>query len=328
MVALDVGRWAIVLLAVVSGEAGDSEPGAPLSLVTVDAPESYWASGGFVEMTPPIRLPSRDGRERIVVWLRIPPEGQITVARLADGRMSLEVPPGTIADRVDMRDGSDARSVADVRGTRFGVGDEYFHVLRPLPGAVLAGIEWPRGSAQAGRDATDYMVHRLEEAWQTLGDAERDAALSHFASLNDCAVCHAHDKRERSRFDAPSDGDDAPPNRATDDSGLYTIATVLADGAPVEGHRARDMNEGDPYVSVRCEDGSNATFSVALGGRRRRFACGDGSVPYARLDVRAAMAHGDPHARGVCTSRAYLSEHMSEETRTAYARVLEECRAK
>jgi hypothetical protein len=113
------------------------------------------------------------------------------------------------------------------------------------------------------------------------------------------------------------------PNRGTDASGLYTTASILGDSAPLETHRARDMNEEDPYVSVVCADGRPAVFAVR--GARRHFACDDGSVPYATLDMKRALADADPRARAVCRSRAYLGEHMAPGDRAPFADAFAEC---
>jgi hypothetical protein len=311
-------RWAPVLLFALPGHR--DEPRAdethvrPVSIVR---PDTYWASHGFVEMTPPIRLPSRDGAERIIVWLRVPDGQRIAVVRRADGAATLSYPTETVSDRVDIRDWREPSSVQDVRGTRFEQGQEYFHVLRPLSPAGLEGLEWPRGDQLATRAATEEMLARLGEQ-----------APSLFAMQNDCASCHAHDKAERRRFPSNASvatAEGAAPNRGTDADGLYTVATVLADSAPLETHRPRDMNEGDPYVSVACEDGTAAELVVGARGRWRHFRCDDGSVPYARFDLGRALAEEDAHARAVCQSRAYLWNHMDGDGRAAFASAFEEC---
>lgn len=318
-------RWALLLLLALPGRGDAKDAEADVSDVAIVDPASHWSSGGFVEMVPPIRLPSRDGRERIEVWLRIPDGGVIRVLRTAEGRPTLSYPPGTIADRLDLSDARDRGSVQDVRGTRFAIGGERFHVLRRLEAQGLQGLEWPRDGDDAGRVATETMVKRLGAASAGAGDPARDATLSLFAAQNDCAFCHEHGKKERQGMRA-ADGDDGPPpNRGTDASGLYTVASVLADDAPIETHRARDMNEGDPYVSATCADGESAVFRVDRRGARRRFACDDGSLPRARVDLPRALSDGDAHARGVCDSRAYLWRHMEADGRQAFAAAFEEC---
>jgi hypothetical protein len=298
--------------------------------VTIEDPATYWTRSGFVEMTPPVRLPSQDGRERIVIWLRLPENSVLRVVHREGERATLSYPPGTVADRVDMRDARRASSVADVRGTRFESGQEYFHVLRSLapPGksaagptgtaALLNGLEWKRGDAVAERRATDQMLARMAEA-RGLEDPSDDPMLTRFERRNDCGSCHARDLPERRTHDPG----DLAPNRGTDAGGLYTIATVLADEAPLETHRARDLNEGDPFIRVTCGDGGEA--SLTTGRRRRHYTCADGSVPRGRIDLRAALATGDAHAQAVCASRTYLAAHMDEEGRAAFADAFREC---
>jgi hypothetical protein len=76
---------------------------------------------------------------------------------------------------------------------------------------------------------------------------------------------------------------------------------------------------------VTCADGNPANVVVKARGRRRQFACEDESVPYARLDVAAALADGDSRAAAVCRSRAYLADHMDEKGRDAYRGAFNEC---
>jgi hypothetical protein len=292
-----------------------------LVAITMADPATYWTRNGFVLLTPPIRLPSQDGDERIDVWIRIPDGAHIRVLPGEGGRTTIELPTGTIVDRADLSDGRDPGSVQDVRGTRVGQGgQEYFHVLRPAGAAGLAGFEWRRDDPTALQEVTKAMLARLASGLGPRGrEADPNAASRRFERQNQCASCHPHDKPER-RFGPRGD---AMPNRATDASGFYTMASVMADSAPLETHRARDMNEGDPFVKVSCLDGSDAT--VVVRGVRRHFACDDGGVPYGSLDMRRALDHGDGRALAVCASRRYLARHMTAEARTPFARVLAEC---
>jgi hypothetical protein len=292
--------------------------------LTVSDAATYWKRSGFVEMAPPIRLPSSDGDERIVVWLKIPDKARLQVVRHEGGRASLAYPPGTVADRVDLRHGRDPASVTDVRGTRFESGEEYFHVLRPLAVSELAGVEWPRSDTRAQRAATDRMLDQLVASRGVGRDSTSDPALRLFERLNDCGGCHAHDKPERRARVLRDATDDAMPNRGTDAAGLYSIETVLVDWAPLEMHRAREMNEGDPFVTVTC--GNDRAPRLATGPRGvRHYVCDEGIVPYAHLDVTAALTAHDDHARAVCGSREYLWEHMDEDGRAAFAASFEEC---
>jgi hypothetical protein len=310
-------RATIVLLLVVASSLAPAlacsrrERDDAVRPLAVADPAAYWTSSGFCQMTPPIRAPSRDGVERIVVWLRIPGGASLGVQRRADGSFTLTYPAGTIADRVDLRDGDDATSVSDVRGTRFDRDGEYFHVLRPERGG-LDGLEWPRDDERAGRQATARMVERLADA-----GVPEDGLLV-FEEQNDCAVCHVHDKAEHRTA-----ADDGLPNRATDARGLYVPAAVLTDAAPLERHRARDMNEGDRFIHVTCQGDRPARFVTRRG--TRHFACDGPGLPYARYDLVAALAAGDAHARAVCASRRYLYGHMDDAGRAAFAPAFDEC---
>jgi hypothetical protein len=274
-------------------------------------------------MTPPIRLPSRDGLEQITVWLRIPEGQTLRVRRRDDGSAGLSYPPGTIAERVDLGDGRDPASVEDVRGTRFEADDEYFHVLRPQEDSDLLGYEWPRDNARSARLATDQLLDLVAQSSSLAEAHDPDALLRLFAQQNDCASCHLRDKPERRERIA--DRLEAPANRKTDGGGLYTIEAVLSDSAPLESHRARDMNEGQPYVSIACSDGARATLIIGPHGVRRHYVCADRSVPYGTFALSEALAHGDSHAMAVCESRAYLEKHMTAEGRAAFATPLSEC---
>jgi hypothetical protein len=317
-------RWRALLLAAALScerDGADSEtPAAVVAPVAIEEPATYWERSGFVEMVPPIRLPSAEGRERIAVWLRIPDGERIGVVPGAGGRPTLTFPSGAVADRLDMRDGEEAGSVQDVRGTRFELGREVFHVLRPIGPSRLVGVEWPRGDEAASREATATMRAQLAWAMGTNAATLRGRrALDLFERLNDCGGCHVHNKPEE-RASANRSG---LPNRASDANGLYTIATVLDVGAPLETHRALDRNENDPYVSVACLDGNTARLQPR--GEQRHFVCADGSVPYATLDLERALAHEDPHARAVCRSRRYLYDHMDATGRSTFAAAFTAC---
>src|SRR5262245_62041424 len=110
----------------------------------VDIPndESYWRNAGFVEMVPPLRLPTDKRNDNLIkVWLRIPDEGRITLEWLADQkRNTLRFPPGTTADRVEtMRNEKKAlqviNGIEDVRGATIDAsGASLFHVYQPVAG--------------------------------------------------------------------------------------------------------------------------------------------------------------------------------------------------
>lgn len=310
---------AVVAIAVACSACSQSEPAEPgvrSSPLAIRDPATFWKQGGFVRMTPPIRLPSRDGRESIEVWLSIPEGATLGVAHPESGAPTLVYPAGTRADRVDLRDGSDATSVTDVRGTSFvDGGRELFHVLRPegAPGgARLAGFEWPRADTRASAAATSAMADRLAGAGVS-GDE-----VDLFAELDDCAGCHVHDRAPLT-LRSP----EGVPNRGTDSGGFFVVQSVLADDAPLERHRALDTNTGDPFVHVTCPGGGAAKLESR--GGTRHFACEGRSVPRGHYDLGAALAAGDAHAAAVCESRRYLAEHMNDAARAAFASAIREC---
>jgi hypothetical protein len=319
------GAIAALLVFVLPGD-GSVAPGEEhfsVARVWIHDRGRYWKEEGFFELTPPIRVPSRDGLEKITVWLRIPEGRTLEIRRREDGAPELFYPPGTIADRVDLRDGQDDDSVEDVRGTRFEVDGEYFHVLRPQDDSDLSGYEWPRDSARSARVATDRMLDLLAHSSSLADTLDPEAGLRLFRRQNECAECHVPNKPERhARLGGR---EDALPNRKTDASGLYTVEAVLSDSAPLETHRAQDMNEDQPYVSIVCSDGNRAKLAVGPQAVRRQYVCDDRSVPYATFALREALAHGDPHAIAVCASRAYLESHMTAYGRAAYEAPLDEC---
>jgi len=267
-----------------------------------------------------------NGDDHLTVWLHVPDGGRIGVAR-ADGRATLVYPAGTIADRVEMRepagvDGEHAFRVIDVRGTRIAEDGEYFHCLQPSAAEEppLVGFEWRRGDDDAERRATDGIAELVRARLTGADDEARRSAAERFRRLNRCASCHDHDRPERTRV---SEGG---PRRATDRAGFYVVLGVLGDAAPLETHRPRDLNAGDPYVTVSC-GASAARLDAGASGAATgaAYTCPDGRVPVARFDVARALAAGQRHAVEVCRSRRYLYEHMDGAARDAFAPAFEAC---
>ena len=90
------------------------------------------------------------------------------------------------------------------------------------------------------------------------------------------------------------------------------------DTVPLERHRARDMNVGDPFLTFSCPTGPAPTLVQAPGGARA-YRCPQGGSPSATLDVRRALAESDARTVALCRSRAYLRDHMDEPARTLFA---------
>lgn len=86
---------------------------------------NYWQQSGFVEMVPPIWLPTDLSiHEYVRVWLHIPAGEKVSVQWLPDQkRYTLKFPPGTVADRIDGGENQKqamftVNGIADVRGAR------------------------------------------------------------------------------------------------------------------------------------------------------------------------------------------------------------------
>jgi hypothetical protein len=299
----------------------------------IDAPATHWRAHGFVEMVPPVRLPSdRAGRDAIRVWLKVG-EGKITAKTLVDGRVVLAYPPGTVADRVE----SMGDAVIDVRGTTLrgttlrgamatgeaSAGEELFHVYvaeSEAPSA-LVGWEWRRGDFAAEASATAALLAQLDRTKRTLRGEPPPTAQQHANSLrsyernNNCGGCHAHEKPPVARGDTV--------HRATDAAGFFVPQSVLADVLPLERHRPWDVNVGDPYLAISCPTGS--TPQLLERGDARQLTCASFEIPVARLDVRRALAAGDERTVAMCRSRRYLFDHMDEKARAAFADAFEAC---
>jgi hypothetical protein len=295
------GRQTAITLLVTLVVTACSRPRREPTAIQIEDPNQHWQEGGFVEMVTPLEPPtSADGRDRITVWLKIPDGGRIGLAR------SLRYPPGTIADRVEYL----GDEIVDVRGTRFveagADGAELFHVLRRR-GPALAGYEWRRGDADLARRATELALPLVDES-------ERET----FRRNNDCESCHQPDLPPATR------GRAARPRRATDSNGLYQMLAVLSDSAPLDQHRAHEVNVERPFVRVECPLGASPWLKDG-GGGRRHYVCAGGGVPIGHVDVERARLDGDARALAVCRSRRYLMEHMDAAARAAFEPVFRAC---
>lgn len=240
--------------------------------------------------------------------------GVIRALDLPDGRLTLALPPGTVADRVE----SIGTTVVDMRGTRLAPdGRQWFRLLRSevddVPGAV-SGFEWIRGDEESQGAARDLLGAPLLRRYG-------QRAARRFAALTACANCHPPDKRPTYR-----DGQEGLPNRETDSSGFYQVLAVLSDEAPLETYRPRDLNVDDPFVHVRWDGGAEPRVRRLPRGAVH-VTCADGSPPRGRLDLVAALRAGDARARAVCRARAKLAHHMDDAARRRFDSSLRACAA-
>ena len=289
----------------------------------IDDSTDYWAREGFVEMVPPIRLPTNlDRSDIITVWLKIPAGGKLRLRRSNDPA-SLLYPPSTVADRVELI----GSRVVDVRGTKFeSDGKELFHVYRGYKSrdkrkkAPLKGFEWRRGDVEAQQWADG----RLEQFLLTtimpgMTRPLNQVARARLKNFNQCARCHIYDKPTTLR---PSSAKVKLPRRPTDGHGLYAILSVLSDSAPLAVHRPIDLNVDDPYVSVSCGD---EPARLIENKEVRHFVCDNGLVPVGRRDIVRGLQEKDEYTIRVCQSRRYLYEHFDEALRQVYAAIFAQC---
>lgn len=284
---------------------GACRKGDPVTAVDLGDPDNYFKRD-YVELIPAVRLPTDpEGRDQIHVYVKLPKRGRFDVDK--DGR--LRVPDGTVAERVESYDGK----VIDVRGIRFDDGKQWFHVYR-RSGERLAGFEWPRedrGAGERARARVDELVVATEPA-----GPQHDAFIARYRQLADCAACHVAARAEPKRVGTL-------PNRATDASGLFVPQTLLADRAPAERHRPRDLNIDDRFMRMTCVNASFMIEADRAGGRLPR--CLDGGVVTVELDLPRALAAGDAHAKAVCDSRRWMGEHLTSGARDRFKAAIAEC---
>ncbi len=278
----------------------------------MERPEEHWQKNGFVQMVQPLELPTRlEARDKVEVWLKLPPEGKITT-RFAEGqhRHVIRLPVGSEAARVEYRAfGDDPKafrwSVVNVRGTRFEREHEVFFALKPeFPEAsgTLRGYSWPRDDAKAARVAKDKIVDMVSHL---ASPRDQPNAVAKARATNECASCHTYARPANAR---PKEH--GVVNRATDDSGLFQIQAVLENRLPLESYFPRDPNLENPLVTVYCGK---------MPQQQKSEVCADGSVPTGELDLKAALGQMNPRAVGVCAARRYLYEHLDDAGRRAFS---------
>ena len=289
---------------------GDRPP-AGVSDVTIEDPVTFHEREGFVQMVPPIHLPSfRSDADTVEVWIRVPDGGKIEAP---DRR--LEFPPGTIADRVEVRGLGKHRQVVDIRGAKIEAdGTQTFHVYRPTapgPAGPMFGLEWKRRDAEAHKAATDRFIAKLAALPPAtkMKDDQRQAFLDDLRGKNQCLPCHEPKREQNVR-----QNDFGAVNRGTDHSGFFTPSTVLWDEIPLESYGKHDLSLTDPAISVTCGD-------AKLEGRT----CTNGQVPVGKWSFVRAQERNPERARQVCAARRYLAERMSPAARSRFEESLTSC---
>lgn len=296
-------------------------PPPGVTALRIEDPAGHHEREGFVQLVPPVHLPSSSPeRDQVEIWVKLPEGGVIDLSEDEAGRPTLELPVGTLADRVEWFGGGDERRIVDIRGTRIEPeGAQTFYVYRPTAPdrrAPLFGLEWARGDPAAQRAATDYLVAQVAELPPVVDMVEprRAEILNGVRARNACAGCHG---LERPENEEPRQH--GLVDRGTDRSGLVTPRTVLWDEVPLEVYGLHDRSWSDPAIEVRC-----GGVPVTEPGRR----CADGSIARGRLRWDAQGPEAEALREAVCNGRAWLLDHMDAEDRASLASVLAPCRKK
>lgn len=319
--------------------------------LSIEDPEAYYSPArGWIELVPPLSLPSNEASvDQVAIMLRLPDDAAI---RVVDGPPSagtapapaptLAWPPGTELDRLEWVGTGEKRSLADIRGTRIDAeGKAFDHTLRRTQlraNAPMTGFEWPQGDASAHAAATEALVATMRThppAANMKSAKAKDRYLAGIASKNECGRCHVP---LRPQNQAPNQH--GLVDRGTDANGFFTPATAFAELIPLERYGQHDRNIGREFVGFACSaDAEPRTHRPLLEeknkGKRadggelrgpRRVVC-DRGVPLGHLDVRAAVAAKDPRALAVCATRRALFEHLDVAGRARFADAMAACEA-
>ena len=295
----------------------DAAPEGVTSLKIAD-PREHWTNEGFVELVPPVHLPSSDHQiDQVEIWAKVPEGAVITEADAVSGApLALKFPPGSILDRVEYANLRGKRFVVDVRGTRIVEdGSQLFHVYR-RGDAGLFGFEWARDDLGAHERATAALLEGLSRVapGKDMDETRRAAFLRDVEGKNACADCHAISREINAR-----QGEHGLVNRGTDASGFFTPWTLFADAIPLEMYGANDRSETDRWVTIACPSGEPI---AADDGRVR---CPENAVPMGSYDLTGALRDGEPRALRICAGRRALGEHFDEDLRLRFASSLRQC---
>ncbi|MEM6992715.1 MAG: hypothetical protein AAF721_19530 [Myxococcota bacterium] len=313
-------RWtalvAVGLALSVATACGKRSAPEGVTALSIEDPRGYWAKEGFVQLVPPIHLPSSNHqRDEVEIWMRV--DKGSTIEELSPGKdgapVGLRFPPGSVLDRVEYGEIRGKRYVVDVRGTRTDdAGAQHFHVYRRGKRGLF-GFEWARQDEAAHARATEALIEGLGGL---LPEGEPEPAwFQSVRAKNACADCHG-----LSRQTNTTQGEFGLVNRGTDASGYFTPWTIMTNEIPLERYGGHDRSETDRYTDIRCPAGSAET--TADDGRAR---CDGGAVPVGKYALQEALAAGEPRALQVCTARKQLAAHFSAGLRERFAQPLQEC---
>jgi len=339
-VACGICRFgAALLLACGGAESAEEERTLPVTTRpdverrVIDAPESHHEREGFVEMAPPVRLPTtHDRRDLIRIWARFPESPAIRTRYVEEqGRYTIRAPSGSKTDRVEyvLLDGapigervSPPRTIIDIRGLEVGRdGPARFRVLRPVDGSVdadLAGYDWAAFDEAARRAASNHLRRFVSSAGRPIDRPPLSGeGLDHFLRMNHCGRCHVPTKQ----LDLTADSS-GMPRRATDQNGCYTLLMMLADGVPLSSARPVDLNRADPHVRFRCGDAVLTADELAS---PPRCPGGDEVLPVAFRDIRSGLDAGDRYTEKVCAGRRYIHRHLDDCGRQVFHDAFAEC---
>lgn len=277
----------------------------------IDAPHEHHAAEGYVQIVPPVHLPSSSPRlDQVEIWVKLPDGDSIDVTADPRGRPMLRFGPGTWADRVEFAGRGDARRIVDIRGTRIeDDGRQTFYVYRPTapdPTAPLFGVAWDRDDATAHQAATERLVAKLAELPPAtkMKPAARQRFLDGVRTRNGCAGCHV-----LGRPDNEIPRQHGLVDRGTDHSGFFTPQTVFFDEVVLEAYSAHDRSWDDPSVEIRC---AGQPLTQRTPGARR---CPDGSIARGRVQWGATEPVARARLAEVCRSRRWLTAHMAPKNR-------------
>ena len=309
----------LALLVVAGAACRDDGPPPGVTELRIDDPAGHHLREGFVQLVPPVHLPSSSPeQDQVEIWVRLPEGARIELSEDEAGRPTLEFPAGTLADRVEWYGAGEERRIVDIRGTRLEAGGaQTFYVYRPTapdPRAPLFGLEWSREDPAAQRAATDHLSSKVAALPPVVDmpEARRAQVLEGVRGRNQCAGCHG-----LSRPENEEPHQHGLVDRGTDVSGFFTPRTVLWDEVPLEAYGAHDRSWDEPALEVRC-----AGVPVTEAGRR----CPDGSIARGRLRWDVTTPQARLHQTAVCESRTWVLAHMNDEHRARLAPFLVPCR--